>query len=65
MNYREVIEKIGGGSLHETARQLGLPVTTVNHWRLSQKVPEWRQEHIHNVAKRLGVKIEGGQNESR
>jgi hypothetical protein len=34
------------GGVRATARALGVPVTTVWHWRNNNRVPEWRRAQI-------------------
>lgn len=58
MNYRTVVDKIGGGSVSETARRLNMPFSTVNSWRLTGKIPHWREVVIRATAQRLGVNVD-------
>lgn len=58
MNYQTIIEKIGNGSVREAARQLSIPVTTVNDWRKRGIIPHWREEHIRKIARGLGVNVD-------
>lgn len=59
MDIEEVIEKIGRGSLRETARKLNLHPATVSNWRMGGKIPAWRHDHIKSVAARMGEKLSG------
>jgi len=58
MKYQTIIDKIGGGSISEAARQLRMPYATVAQWKNSGKVPHWREAHVRAVAERLGVKLD-------
>ncbi len=58
MQYQTVVDKIGSGVLREAARQLRIPVTTINRWKKRGIVPHWREAHIRAVAIRLGVNVD-------
>lgn len=58
MKYRTVIGVIGGGNVSETARKLKVPYKTVNDWRKRGIIPNWREDHIRNVARSMGVDID-------
>jgi len=61
MDPQTVIHKIGDGGVRETARRLNLPVMTVHTWKTTGRIPEWRHQHIRQVAKSMGVTIEENQ----
>jgi hypothetical protein len=63
MQYKTVIDQIGHGSVRETARKLGIPVTTIHHWRQTGQIPHWREEYIRSVARSLGVNVDEVNNE--
>ncbi len=55
MNAENIIEKLGRGVLHEAARKLEIPVTTIFNWKKNKSVPRWRHDHIRRVARENGV----------
>lgn len=58
MKYQTVVDKIGGGNVSETARQLRIPFKTVHDWKIRGNVPHWREAHVRAVAQRLGVNVD-------
>ena len=63
MKTQTVINKIGGGRVRETARQLKVPISTFYRWVESGKVPHWREVHVRAVAQRLGVNVDVEENQ--
>lgn len=50
-----VVEAFGG--LTETARAIDAPISTVDSWRSSKKIPSWRLSQIREAAQRAKVKL--------
>ena len=43
----EMIEALGG--VRKTAAALGVPPTTVQHWKDCDRVPDWREEKLRDA----------------
>lgn len=53
MDIRKIIEDLGG--LTKAAKILGVPVSTIQHWKETNSVPHWREEAIKNKLKQEEV----------
>jgi hypothetical protein len=55
MTASDIITKFG--SIAELARILGIPMTTVSSWGLSNQIPPWRQPKILEAAAARGIDL--------
>lgn len=55
MKGKPVVSAFGG--LSAAARAIGVPVTTVQHWRDKDSIPHWRHEQVRKAANAQGVAL--------
>jgi hypothetical protein len=55
MTALDIIQKLGG--VTAVSKQLGVPLTTVSSWGRNNRIPEWRQSKLLDVANTLNVAL--------
>lgn len=55
MKASEIIARFG--SIADLARELGVPMTTVSSWGLSNQIPTWRQSKLLELAAQRGIPL--------
>ena len=54
-NATAIINAFGG--LTKAATAIGAPISTVQHWRDTNRIPPWREEQVMNAVRREGVSL--------
>ena len=62
MKARELIQAFGG--LSKAAKAFGAPISTVQHWENTDRIPPWRERDVRDAAKTYNIKIETGGDDS-
>ena len=55
INGQAIIEAFGG--LTRAARAIGVPVSTVQHWRDRDRIPAWRERDVVEAARVNGIDL--------
>jgi hypothetical protein len=56
MDDSSIIISLGGSS--RLSRETGWPLTTIDSWKRSNRIPEWRRPYLAQVARRMGFEAE-------
>lgn len=51
----QIVSMLGGSA--ELSRQTGVPLTTIEGWKTSNFVPEWRRPIVIKAARKAGKKL--------
>lgn len=54
-NAATIIDALGGSAA--VSRATGFPLTTIESWKRSNFIPEWRQPSLISLAKKAGAKL--------
>ncbi len=54
-NATAIIQAFGG--LSKAASAIGAPVSTVQHWRDTGRIPRWREQQVREAAVKVGLTL--------
>ena len=63
MTVKKAIEALGG--LTAAARQIGVPVTTVQWWRDHDRIPHWREHQLRAACEKNGIEAPGSNEDTQ
>ena len=55
MTALDIIQRLGG--VTAVSKKLGIPLTTVSSWGRSNRIPDWRQPKLLELASQEGVTV--------